>query len=304
VPGRTLHITRNTEESSSEALFRIVVTGQRRQEEGVGEFSPELLDTPRLRRTLRAFGADEREIRRVLAKLQDSNDAEVELAEPLPGPKIVRAWFDTVINPLLEALRREVELVEGRTWNWRFRPGGLEAICPARQYLGHRTWANLEQLLEFRPGLETKIDQHDDSVAILEQAVRVLYESLVEDPQFKTLSESLLSPESLAMLGVGSPAELFGAYPREDWLKLLAQYTVNNTGLLSPHNTTAKLWNRHRSRFIASLETQGIVDRNKNVSTAAAALSRVDSALVEELKCLRRELSLEYDEPYVLIVQD
>ncbi len=105
-------------------------------------------------------------------------------------------------------------------------------------------------------------------------------------------------------MGVASPTELFGAYPPDDWLRLLAQDTVNSTGLLGRHNATARLWNRYRQRFLSTLDAPGLTAPAKVVSDAAAGLLRADSQLLQFLKGLRRELSLEYDEPYVLAGQN
>ncbi len=53
------------------------------------------------------------------------------------GPNIVRAWFDTVVNPLIRAMTVEQERLERKDWTWRFIPGGLEAIRSVR---AHPLW--------------------------------------------------------------------------------------------------------------------------------------------------------------------
>lgn len=258
-----------------------------------------------MRQYLRGLGLADYQIARVIAQLDQRGSAEVDLeGRPKVGPRIVRAWFDTIINPLVDALVGESVLLTSRDWTWRFRPAGLESIREVRQYLGHRTWANLEQLCELYPDLETQILQHDESVAELERAVYRLYDALVKDGGFVALCHSLLAPESLAQIGVGSPTDLFGAYPSEDWLKLLAQYTVNNTMLLGSHNSTSKLWNPHGARFRASLESPAMAPWYAEATAAVTKLQKTDSELVQSLKGLRRELSLDYDEPYVLAGQN
>ena len=62
------------------------------------------------------------------------------------GPRIVRAWFDTVVNPLIDALESEMRVMQDGNFTWRFRPAGFEYIRPIRQHLDPRFLANLEQL--------------------------------------------------------------------------------------------------------------------------------------------------------------
>jgi hypothetical protein len=71
----------------------------------------------------------------------------LELRKAKVGPQIVRAWFDTVINPLLSWLGREQELLAAKNWTWRFKPAGLEAIRHLSAYVDARpNWEQFEQL--------------------------------------------------------------------------------------------------------------------------------------------------------------
>ena len=45
---------------------------------------------------------------------------------PAIGPRIVRAWFDTVVNPLLNGLEKEQQLLAQHNWTWEFSPPSLE----------------------------------------------------------------------------------------------------------------------------------------------------------------------------------
>ncbi len=204
--GRILHIKRGESDSTrGETRFRIIAAGQRGAEAGAGGFEPGLRNVTGVKQYLRDLGVSERLIDHALADLAESGNTAVELPPPRVGPKIVRAWFDTIINPLIEAVETETALVESRDWSWRFRPGGLESIRPVRQYLGHRAGANLEQLSELYPEFETGVGQHDEAVAQFESAVGALYEALVRDGGFRALCYRLLSPESLARWGSPAP---------------------------------------------------------------------------------------------------
>ncbi|HTA43808.1 MAG TPA: hypothetical protein VK789_15240 [Bryobacteraceae bacterium] len=304
--GRIVHIIRDETPSTHNGThFRIFLTGERGAEAGAGAASPEFLDADGLRVSLRDFGLSWGDIDRVFADLKISVDAQVLLPErPRVGPKIVRAWFDTVINPLIDAIEKEIDVVNRRNWTWQFRPCRLELIRAASDYLPHIAWANIEQLSELYPEIEEKLGEHNQHVTQLETAVTKLYDLIVTDEEFRRLCDELLSPDSLSTMGVSNPTELFGAYPREDWLRLLAQYTVNHTESLAAHYSTARLWNRHREQFVSILEKTPLGSASKAVSDAARSLLRTDSDLLDRLKGLRRELSLQHDEPYALAGQD
>lgn len=49
------------------------------------------------------------------------------------GPRIVRSWFDTVINPLLQNLGLEKNLLQEKNWTWTVPPGKLESIRPIKE---------------------------------------------------------------------------------------------------------------------------------------------------------------------------
>jgi hypothetical protein len=44
------------------------------------------------------------------------------------GPRIVRAWFDTIINPLLAALDVEKALLEDHNYSWQYYNNSFEWI--------------------------------------------------------------------------------------------------------------------------------------------------------------------------------
>jgi hypothetical protein len=77
-----------------------------------------------------------------------------------PGPRIVRAWFDTVINPILRALERENSRLIRSNWSWQYRLRVLEEIRPVRVYISHGMQDNLEQFLNFTPEVKPHVDRH------------------------------------------------------------------------------------------------------------------------------------------------
>jgi hypothetical protein len=214
------------------------------------------------------------------------------------GPNIVRAWFDTVLNPVLQALTVEQERLERKDWTWRFIPGGLEAIRPVRAHLDISARDNLEQFLQLHSAVNLWTRKHDVQVALLSDKCEQLQHRLEQSPELLRIYERATSPEALSDMGA-SLREIFGAYPPQDHLALLAQYIVNDTGDLLEYHTTARLWNKHREEFLAVLRHRSV--RLHAVATAKAGenLLRSVGLLFRVLKETRLKLSLEYDVPYV-----
>src|SRR5450759_5671575 len=86
-------------------------------------------------------------IERVLKELDQTGSAQVQ-ASPRIGPRILRAWFDTVFNQLIQSLKFELLLIGKHNWTFSFRPVALERIRPVRWYLADKGQANLAQILQ------------------------------------------------------------------------------------------------------------------------------------------------------------
>ncbi|MFQ5827614.1 MAG: hypothetical protein ACE5JD_00465 [Candidatus Methylomirabilia bacterium] len=216
------------------------------------------------------------------------------------GPRIVRAWFDTVINPLLSYLEREQKLVARKNWTWRFRPGALEAIREVNAYVGPEARPNLEQFNMLYPDVKRGEEEHDKKVSALRDKCRGLYKTLGTSELLGDLFRRVTSPEALASLGREvTVKDLFGAYPESDYLDLLGEYIINSTGELPNYYTTAPLWNKHKDEFLAMLDRPAIRRRYQETVSAGNALFSATDRLVGLLKEHRLRLSLEHDVPFV-----
>jgi hypothetical protein len=233
-------------------------------------------------------------IRQLLSELAEKGSAQVQ-APPRIGPRIVRAWFDTALNPLIEFIQLELGLLTRRNWTFSFGSRRLELIQPVKQRFYN---ANFEQILQMNAELAVNVETHDAAVAALRNAVTELYGALVLSPEFVQHCESLLTPESLVELGVRERSDVFGAYPPADHCNLIAEYVVNGTGELPPHYATAKFWNRHRVVFLEFLDRLPEVREHfASAVQVAEDLASVSRTLDAQLKNLRQELSLRYDVP-------
>lgn len=214
------------------------------------------------------------------------------------GPRIVEAWFDTVINLLLHSLEAEQARLSEKNWTWRFRPVGLESLHPVRVYIYPEARDNLEHFIEFHPDVKNAMEEHDKKASFLLEKCKQLHHAIEGNPDLREIYQRVTSPDSLSGMGATLP-DLFGAYPEQDHLALLAQYIVNSTGDLPSYYSTARLWNKHRREFMAILKHPGIQSHHEATIKAGQALLRSVERLTRLLKDRRRQLSLEYDVPYV-----
>jgi hypothetical protein len=64
-------------------------------------------------------------------------------AAPRRQSRRVAAWIYMVINPIIEALQREVSLLEAENLTWRSSSGRCEFIKIIQEYVDSRQWPNL-----------------------------------------------------------------------------------------------------------------------------------------------------------------
>jgi hypothetical protein len=293
---RTVHILRNS--LSSDPTWNIIGAGRFGEDgfesEPLRSLSREQVGDWLARQGLSYSGAE-----RIIESLRTAESLDVKLPFA-PGPKVVRAWFDTVINPLVSSLQDELTLLERHNWTFVYNPPRLEMIRSISQYLPHDALANLDQMRRcYAETLEPPIARHDRSVERLQYAVVSMNSALTESAEFIGLCDSLFSAERLADLGVRSTDEVFGPYPDSERYEVLAQYVVNSTGRLSSHYSTAKFWNHHREALLGALDLPEIRNQYDYALTSGEALSQTSQVLSTELRDLRDQLSMRFDVPLV-----
>jgi hypothetical protein len=213
------------------------------------------------------------------------------------GERIVRAWFDTVINPLLQGLAWEQKRLSAKNWTWRYQTNDLESIRPCKQMLIAAD--NLEQFQGFYPAIAENVKSHDDHRAQLLVACQFLQKRLEESKELRALYEKTTASPVLDEIHA-SLNDLFGPTKPEEHISVLAEYIVNNTGVLPSYFTISPLWNRFREDFLAIAESASVNNQTRLTIRAGTKLLQVVNHLSDILKETREDLSLEYDMPYVM----
>lgn len=217
---------------------------------------------------------------------------------PKVGGRIVRSWFDTVINPLLQALKWEEKRLEKKDWTWQAQPGHLESIRPIKDMVPPLAEDNLEHFIKFYPVIKENMDFHDQERVNLFVACKNLQRVIEESDELRAIYQRAKADDSKTQDGI-SINSAFAINTEADHLAVLAQYIVNQSGGLPFHYVYWPVWNKYRDELLALLDHPAIKPKKKLVEGAGEKLLKTVRRLIELLKEAREQLSLEHDEPYV-----
>lgn len=173
---------------------------------------------------------------------------------PLPGVNRVQAWVYTILNPVIDCLRRELQLLGKGNLSWRFYSKRCEYIRPIAEYINGDQMPNLEDFLTDRlnEGYKGAFDSHDSAVIAAEVGATTFFEGLVRSTLFlnevkKAFDE--YKSRALDKLQYPDPDSI-----ERDLPKYVAEYLINRTNLLPTHYLIHKFWEDLRSRFETSDE--------------------------------------------------
>jgi hypothetical protein len=110
---RIIHIEKRPDSSPSDPRFDFVDAGRYGEESGAAEISHSL-SIQDVRRWLARENVPHSSVERTINELAETGSAQVQLM-PRAGPRIVRAWFDTVFNLLIPSLELELGLWANET---------------------------------------------------------------------------------------------------------------------------------------------------------------------------------------------
>ncbi len=215
------------------------------------------------------------------------------------GPNIVRAWFDTVINPLLRALEVEKKYLEKNDWTWRLGRESLEAVQPVQSIIGYEAMANLEQVFEFYPDVEKMMREHEEKREELLTACKELHQVIRESPELQKMYAEATSEASLSKFGIRDKnlSRIFPDGPEDRRMDFLTEYIVNNGGEFSSYILVSSFWREYKEVFLAILDSPSVREYSKKTLKAGEPLLKTVEGFISLLKELRRKLSSEHDVP-------
>ena len=218
--------------------------------------------------------------------------------QPEFAGQIVVAWFESVINPMLNGLSLEKERLSKKSWTWQYIPGRLESIRYVGEMIPFGYEPNLEQFKKYYPVISENITFHDGQVAQLTVTCKSLQRAIVESGPLQEIFNSVTTAEALAEIG-NSLDDLFFGGDAAEGLGWIAQEIINGSGKIPSYIGHSPLWNEHRDKFMQVLNHPQVSEAKALTDRAGEQLLQTVNRLIELLAETRDRLSLDYGVPLV-----
>jgi len=214
------------------------------------------------------------------------------------SPKIVRVWFDTILNPIIEGLNIEFSFLKKNNLTWRGFNNTFEALKPVRTFFHYRYYANFDHLVAYHPIVQDNILLHDESLLRLSESCYNLYHQLKD-------SQLLKNNYDYALQSYFEANPKIDDYKKDnlidnDNLKYIAEYILNGNNELDSAYTLSPLWNPNIILFKNILNND---EFNLLLSNQKEAINNFNNSLnscLNSIKSLRYRLSSQYGEPLVM----
>jgi len=215
--------------------------------------------------------------------------------KPGRGSERVKAWVYTILNPVIDSLRRETDLLKSGNLSWRVHSKRFEYIRPIAELIDVNQQPNLEDFLAEHPTFGERFNQHDSALAILEKAVTDYVEGLLRASDFREqVRESLDDYES--RLREANPTYPDLREPRDKTAEYVAEFLANNSRSLPRHYTLYAFWKEYAAKFDAIFRAFAEPTYH-GVKGKTQELLDISQRLRIDLEALRLALVREYDVP-------
>jgi schlafen family protein len=229
--------------------------------------------------------------------------------ETYPTGRIVRAWFDTMINPLINNLTDEHRMIRSRRWDWdRYTRtiGGLRPLSSLS--------VNLEQFFLSYPDIRDLLRSHDNAILHLVNSVSAFHETVRDSAELRRIYEATTTPEMIRKMVDANPHNYLPANSNDEQiiqsvlgpdepirLATLAQAIVNEIGEIIPTSGVgyAPFWNLHRERLVELVRRGPLRDVQESAKDALGELDAAIDRAKHRLEEIREQLGRRHGEPYV-----
>lgn len=205
-------------------------------------------------------------------------------------PKIIRTWFDTVLNPIISSLKREKRLLENGNLTWKYRKRDFEKLVSINDMIDDRYLDNFEQAQSFIEKLRDIQNEHDSELEKLRESCRNLYFSLSESEELLHQIEEIIKKNDDSKVKKEKPEELM------PWI---AEYIINDLGELDAYYVLHPLWNKNREKLKKVLNNDKLKILHEHFLLHKEKFEDEVEKCLCEIKDLRNELSLKSGEPLV-----
>ena len=242
-------------------------------------------------------------------------ELEIELARlqrvTFPTGEVVRAWFDTVINPLIDALNNERRTTREQRWVWDRFNQTIDGIRLLSSFSG-----NLEQFVLSHSDVGDLLRQHDNAVLHLIGSVKAFYEAVKDSDELKSAYEEATTPDMIRKMVEANPHNsvftsnsndqqiLQSLLGPEEAIRFgtLAQAIVNETEEMPQGSSMghAPFWNLHRDKLIEVGRSRPFETFRKQAEEALENLYIAIDSAEQRLREMREELGRKHGQPYVM----
>jgi hypothetical protein len=223
------------------------------------------------------------------------------MQEPPRHSRRVEAWIYTVLNPLIESLRRELFFLEKGNLTWRSYSQHCEFIRPIAEYIDPNHLPNYEDFLadSLNSSFGPQFKNHDDSLSRAETTASEFYALLMQSDEFRRRVK--VSFEEYELTAKSAP-RYPGLEPVDKNLpQFVAEYLINRTDFLPSHYTMHVFWQDYKRRFESLVEEfEPYRDRLsfEAVEHAGVALRDLAAVVLRGAESHRQHLCVEYDIPF------
>jgi hypothetical protein len=203
----------------------------------------------------------------------------------------VAAWLYVVLNPVIEFLQREMELLDQKHLTWKFTTKRCEFIRTVQEYIDPKQWPNYYDFLAEHPIFVAAFKDHDESLEKLNSLAGDIYEWLLSSRDFSETVKKLARQYDSQPMARTFPGGSLGS--GDDLVKYCAEYLINGLRELPSHYSLSGFWNSSNTPLLTFRTAPDFKALDK--TTEQLLLS--SNKLKYSLETRRLSLSREFDVP-------
>lgn len=203
----------------------------------------------------------------------------------------VAAWLYVVLNPVVELLQRESELLEHGNLTWRFTTKRCEFIRVIQEYVDSTQWPNYYDFLAEHTVFVKAFKRHDEYVEKLNSLAAQTCEWLLSLYDFTATVEKLANQYNDQPMSRTFPGTSVGS--QNELVKYCAEYLINNVQQLPSHYSLSGFWNSSNTPLLGFRN----LPRFKPLEKAEKQLLVSSDLLKRAVVSRRLSLSREFDVP-------
>lgn len=213
-------------------------------------------------------------------------------------PKIVRTWFDTILNPMIQGLENEKYFLDKNNLTWRSFNNSFEVLRPISTFFHYKYYANFEQIVEYNSNIIDIINNHDLQLTKLLESCYNLNNVLRNSDVLKTIYYNELNNLKQSNTNL-SDYEIDGL-ENEKNLQYITEYIINNREELESSYTLSPIWNAQINNFKNLLSENELLTAVGDKNNLLDNFKIIVNQTIIHLKKLRNELSMKTGEPLVM----